>query len=117
MKRKLLALFVILTIVFTIPVYATSTRTLAVMPDITFSGTKADCTVRIIANKTSDKVVGTMELWQGATMISSWNGSGMYTLKLNGTAQVSKNKTYTLKVKYSVNGVTQTPVQISKTNK
>lgn len=117
MKRKLLSLFIIMTIVFTIPVCAASTRAYSVVPDITFSGTEADCTVRITANSISDKVVGTMELWQGTTMIDSWNGSGIYTLKLNGTAKVNKNKTYTLKVEYSVNGVTQTPVKISKTNR
>lgn len=116
MKRKLLPLFIIMAIVFTIPVCAASTRTIYARPSITFSGTEADCMVRITADKMSDKVVATMELWQGTTMIDSWSGTGMYTLKLNGTAKVAKNKTYTLKVKYSVNGVTKTPIQISKTN-
>lgn len=116
MKRKVISLFVLMVIVFTVPVCAASTRGYSVVPNITYSGTEADCVVRITALSISDKVVGTMELWQGATMIDSWNGSGTYTLKLNGTAKVDKNKTYTLKVKYSVNGVTQTPIQISKTN-
>ena len=116
MKRKLLSLFIIMTIVFTIPVCAASTRTILTQHSITFSGTEADCMVRITADKMSDKVVGTMELWQGTTMIDSWDGTGMYTLRLNGTAKVDKNKTYTLRVEYSVNGVTQTPIQISKTN-
>ena len=117
MKRKLLSLFIVMSIVLTIPVCAVSTRTIYARPSITFSGTEADCMVRITADKMSDKIVGTMELWHGTTMIDSWSGTGMYTLKLNGTAKAEKNKTYTLKVEYSVNGVRRTPVQISETNR
>ena len=88
-----------------------------VVPDITFNGTEADCNVRITASKATDRIVATMELWQGTTLIDSWNGNGLWTLKLNGTADVQKNKTYTLVIEYSINGVKQTPATYSRTNR
>lgn len=104
-------------IILTVPAYAMSPRATMIAPDINFNGTEADCTVRITANKATDRIVATMELWQGTTLIDSWNGNGQWTLKLNGTADVQKNKTYKLVVEYSINGAKQTPVTYSRTNR
>ena len=117
LKRISLCLLVIMIIILTVPAYAVSPRATMVVPNITFNGTEADCNVRITANKATDKIVATMELWQGTTLIDSWNGNGLWTLKLNGTADVQKNKTYTLVIEYSINGVNQTPATYSRTNR
>lgn len=106
----------ILALILAIPAYAASTRAIMVAPDITFVGTEAECTVRITANNASDRIVATMELWQGSTFVDSWSGNGQWTLKLNGTADVQRNKTYTLVVDYSINGIPQTPATFSKAN-
>lgn len=116
MKRRILCLLVVMTMILSIPAYAASPRAIMVAPDITFDGTEAECTVRITANNASDRIVATMELWQGSALIDSWSGNGQWTLKLNGTADVQRNKTYTLIIEYSVNGVTQTPAYFSKVN-
>ncbi len=116
MKKRVFCLLVVMTMILAVPAYAASTRAIMLAPDITFDGTEAECTVRITANNASDKIVATMELWQGTTLVDSWSGNGLWTLKLNGTANVQKNKTYTLIVDYSINGVTQTPGTFTKTN-
>lgn len=105
-----------MTMILAIPAHAASPRAILVVPDITFDGTEAACTVRITANSATDRITATMALWQGATLIDSWSGTGLYTLKLDGTARVEKNKTYTLLIDYSVNGVAQTQATFSKTN-
>lgn len=116
MKKRFLCLVVVMTIILAILAYAASLRAIMVAPDITFNGTEEECTVRITANNASDRIVATMELWQGSTFIDSWSGNGQWTLKLNGTADVQRNKTYTLIIDYTVNGVAQTSATFSKTN-
>ena len=106
-------MLVVMTMILAIPAYAASPRAIMVAPDITFDGTEAECTVRITANNASDRIVATMELWQGSTFVDSWSGNGQWTLKLNGSADVQRNKTYTLIIEYSVNGVAQTPATFS----
>ena len=57
-----------------------------------------------------------MELWQGNILIDDWSASASGILKIDETTTVAKNKTYTLTVEYTVNGVEHTPVSISRTN-
>jgi len=105
-----------MTMILVAPAYAASPRAIMVTPDITFNGVQAECSVRITANNASDKIEATMELWQGTTFIDSWNGSGQWTLKLKGTADVIKNETYTLIIDYTVNGIVQTQATFTKEN-
>ena len=49
------------------------------------------------------------------TTIDDWSASASGILKIDETTTVAK-KTYTLTVEYTVNGVEQTPVSISRTN-
>lgn len=116
MKKRFLALLLVMSVLFTVPVYAASARTVMVAPSIKFDGTQATCAMQITADKTTDQISATMELWQGNTLINSWSGSGTWILSLSRTTTVSKNKTYTLTVNYSVNGVAKNPVSISRTN-
>ena len=109
-------MLVVMAMILAVPAYAVSPRAIMVAPDITFNGTEAECTVRITANNAADEIVATMELWHGTTFIDSWDGDGLWTLKLSGTTAVQKGKTYTLVVEYSVNGVEQTPAEFTKTN-
>ena len=88
-----------------------------VSPDIEFDGTKATCSVRIIGDRTTDKIEATMELRQGSRLIDDWSASGNGFLEISKTATVARNTTYTLTVEYSVNGDSKTPVSISRTNR
>lgn len=117
MKRKIISLFFVLVMALSISASAFSARTIDVIPDISFNGTKATCTVQITGDRTTDNITTTMTLWQGQTLISTWNGNGTGILSLSKTATVERNKTYKLTVSYKINGVTKTPVSIYRTNR
>lgn len=114
-KIRRLGILVIIGAFLMIPAYAVSARVPVVSPSVTFNGTKATCFVRITADRPSDKISATMELWQGSTLIDSWSGDSTWSLKLEETTSVSRNKTYDLVVNYSINGIDKTPVSISRT--
>ena len=115
--RNFLALFFAISMILMLPTYAASARVVVASPSITFNGTTATCGVMITADKHTDKISASMELWQGNTLIDNWSGSGTWIFTLEGTTTVSKNKTYDLVVNYSVNGVEKVPISISRTNK
>lgn len=116
MKKRLLGLLVIVAMFLSAPVSAAAFRTIDVIPDITFNGTEATCVVRITADKATDEISATMELWQGRTLVDRWDGEGVWSLKLDKTADVEKGKTYELVINYLVNGVAKPTVRISRTN-
>lgn len=117
MKKRFGFLMLVMSMILAIPAYAVVQRTIDVVPDIEFNGTTATCTVRIMGDRTTDRITATMELWQGSTLIDDWSASGSGILKIDETATVSKNKTYTLTVEYTINGVNQMPVSLSRTNR
>lgn len=117
MKKRIMPFVVIIALLLATPAYAVSTRLISVVPDIQFNGTNATCMALITANKTTDKISATMELWQDDEMIDSWSGVGYGYLKLEGDATVRRYETYQLTVNYSVNGTMKTPVTIDRTNK
>lgn len=117
MKKRFVAVVFIISMLLVLPAHAATARAIVVTPSLKFDGTTATCFVRIGADKPADKISATMELWQGNTLIDSWSGTGTWSLKLEETATVSKNKTYDLIVNYSVNRVERTPVSTSRTNK
>lgn len=116
MKKRFWGLIIIMAMILTVPTYAVSARTVDVVPDIEFNGTQAICTVRIMGDRTTDRIAATMKLWQGSTLIDDWSASGTGILKIDETATVVKNKTYKITVDYTINGVAQIPVSISRTN-
>ena len=116
MKKRFVAVFFIISMLLMLPAHAATARAIVVAPSIKFDGTTATCCVTITADRPTDTISATMELKQGNTLIDSWSGTGTWSLKLEETATVSKNKTYDLFVSYSVNGVEKTPVSTSRTN-
>lgn len=117
MRKKIICMMLLITMVFVIPANAASTRAISVVPDIEFDGTEATCTVSIIGDRTTDEIEATMELRQGGRLIDDWSASGYGILKIHETATVARNTTYTLEIEYSVNGDSKTPVSISRTNR
>lgn len=104
----------ILMLMLTLPAQATS-RQISVSPSLSFSGTTATCSAIIRANKANDKISADITLWQGNSCIESWEASDSGTLTFESTATVDKGKSYTLKVDFSINDVTQPSVSASKT--
>ena len=116
LRKRCVCLIIAIIVLLTIHTYAVSARTVDVIPDINFNGTKATCTVQITGDRTTDKIVATAELWQGSVLIDDWSASGVGILKIKEITTVAKNKTYKLTVDYKINGIAQTPVSIVRTN-
>lgn len=116
MRKRIICMMLLITMAFVIPANA-ATRTISVVPDIEFDGTRATCSVLIVGNRTTDEIEATMELRQGDRLIDDWSASGNGFLEISETVTVSRSTTYTLTIEYSVNGDSKTPVSISRTNR
>ncbi|HJH81481.1 MAG TPA: hypothetical protein OIL99_02390 [Clostridiales bacterium] len=117
MRKRFLCLLLVISVILAISAHAASARTIDVYPSLAFNGTSATCTVTILGERTTDRISAVMELWQGNILIDDWSASASGILKIDETATVERNKTYKLTVNYTVNGVAQTPVSISRTNR
>ncbi len=116
MKKRVSTLLIVTVMLFAIPAYAVSSRTIDIFPNITFDGTEAMCSASITGDRTTDSIFATMTLEQGTRIIDEWSGSGSGILNLTGVAEVSHWRTYTLTVNATINGVAQPSVTISRTN-
>ena len=116
MRKRSIALFVLIAMLFAIPTYAASPRAIDCFTDIEFDGTEATCITRITGDRVTDSITATMTLKQGNRVIDSWSGSGNGILSLRGNANVSRRVTYTLVLEWTVNGIAKTPVTIQRTN-
>lgn len=73
--------------------------------------------MEILADKATDRISATMELYQGRTLIDRWTASDTGVLYMEESTDVEMNKTYTLTVRYTINGADQSPCSVSKTNR
>lgn len=115
MKKRISAFVMVLMLVF-----ATSISALAVeprlpfaSPTLTFEGTKAKCEVTII--RSGKEIDATLSLWNGNTLIASWPGSGTSAVYIDGTCNVIKGQTYTLKVTGTADNVPFDEQSVTKT--
>ena len=112
MKRLAWFPLIALLLSLSLPVKA-SICTYSVEPSISFYNNCATCEVIIDATY-NDLIEATMELWRGTTKIDEWNDSDVGSLSMSETANVTRFKTYRLVVNYAVNGISKTPVEVSK---
>lgn len=101
-------------ILLNVPVNAICTRNNDVGCTLDFSGNTAICACEISADSSSDWISATMELWKGNTMLNSWSSSGAESVSMNESENITRYNTYRLKIHYSVNGIAQSPVEISR---
>ena len=92
-------------------------RAVTASPSLRFDGTTAICAMEILADKATDRISATMELYQGRTLIDRWAASDTGVLYMEESTDVEMNKTYTLTVRYTINGADQSPCSVSKTNR
>ena len=111
----ILAMVSVLILMLTIPAYAVQSRAPAVLPSLSFSGTKATCEVLVTADNYMDDIYLEIELWRGSVKIEDWTVSGEGFIDFSKTASVAKGNTYTLKVYAEINNVEITPVSLTKT--
>ena len=84
-------------------------------PTLTFSGTTANCAVKIRVDKTTDTISVTMKLWKGNSCLQTWNANGTGRVTVSKTATVTKGSAYKLTVDYTINGVKQTQKSVTNT--
>ena len=113
MRKRLFSFTLALTLLllFSAPVFA-ATQVNRVTPNLSFSGTTANCSVTV---KGSGTIHATLELWRGSTLVASWSGSGTNRVSISGSASVSRGQTYTLTVSGTVGGVAIQATPVTKT--
>lgn len=119
MKRRVWCLILAVSLIITLPAYtalAASERQCHAASRLSFNDTVAKCFFDITTDYSTDRISATMELRQGSTFIDRWSASGKGAVTINETATVSKNKTYKLIIAYTINGVAQDPISITRTN-
>ena len=115
MRKRVLALTLVLALVLGFTVQAAPLRAPRLYPNLTFSGTTATCTESVRADNATDAVSMTVKLWQGASCLKTWTASGTGSASLSKTATVTKGKTYKLTVDAKINGVAQPQQSITRT--
>jgi len=107
MKKKTISLILALILLLSCSATAQATSVQAATPSasITINGTTATCRVSIA--KPGKTIHATLQLWQGRTMIDSWSGNGTSYLLITGSHEVTKGKTYTVKVVFLPSSYTQ----------
>ena len=56
----------------------------------------------------------TIELYQGNTYLASWSNEETYFVAVSGQRGVTRGKSYTLKLTYTINGVAQPEQSVTK---
>lgn len=110
MKRRILAFAALIICVLTIGVQAAELRGIAGKPRISFNNTTAVCTAVCYGDNSDDVVNATLTLYQGSTYVDSWSNSGIDSVSVYGESKVKSGKSYTLKLTYSINGVSKPSV-------
>lgn len=104
MRRRICVLIALLVLVLTIGVQAVEPRTSDVRPNLSFTGTTANCSVICRGDESNDTVNATLTLYKGTTYVDSWSDSGTGRVTLRGSCKVESGQSYKLVVRYSVNG-------------
>lgn len=104
---RIFSLATVLLLVLSITAQAATPRVISAVPQLTFSGTTANCTVNVRSGNTSDSIKVTMTLWNRSTEIASWDGSGTGNVFLSKTATAVKGRSYKLTVDMTINGAAQ----------
>ena len=81
---------------------------------LTFDGTTAICEAICTGNSSTDQVKATIELYQGNTYLASWSNEETYFVAISGQRGVTRGKSYTLKLTYTINGVAQPEQSVTK---
>ena len=113
---KKMAFLLVLVLLVSLPLEAAAaTRTIAVSPQLNFTGTTAKCVVTVAGDNSSQYIQVSMKLMYGSSTVASWSGSGYGYVYLSKTATVTSGRTYTLVVQVTVDGVVKDPVSVTKT--
>ena len=114
MKRVVAAVLCILVLTIGIVAQAVEPRAAGYSLTLTFDETTAVCEASCRGDKSTDYIKATLTLYQGSTYVTSWSSEGIYRAIVTGQRSVTRGKSYTLKLNYSINGVTQPEQSVTK---
>lgn len=109
-KRRMVLLVTMTIFVLAVSVQAAETRAISNKPNLSFSGMTAYCSTVCTGEGSSDQVDATLTLYQGSNYIDSWSSSGKGRISFSGSHTVKSGKSYTLKLTYSINGISKPSV-------
>ena len=115
MKRRVLTLVTLVILVLTIGAQAAEPWSASGKPRLTFDGTTAYCSATCRGESSRDSVKATIALYKGSALLDSWSDSGTGSVTVSGQYGVKSGESYTLKLTYSVNGVSKQSVSTSAT--
>lgn len=115
MWRRALTLSLVLLFTLALTAQAAPMRAPGLDKSLSFSGTTATCKATVYGDHGTDTVSLTVKLWQGTTCLETWSASGTGYAKVNKTATVTRGKTYKMTVDFTVNGVAEPQLSITKT--
>ena len=104
MKKIALLLAIVLFVATPLTVQAATPRFTSIFPEISFTGTTANCTVRIFADNMSKEIEATIKLWHGTTCLETWYVTGIGYLSWRDTATIASSNTYRLSVDATIDG-------------
>lgn len=113
MKKRIVALMLIIAFVFSMSAYAAEPRIVSITPTLKFSGTTANCSAVVMALDKHLEV--TMTLYRALSVIEQWTAEGDGYVSLSGSAAVKKGLEYRLVVSGTINGVPFTGQELVRT--
>lgn len=107
MKRRIFSLAAVLLLVLSVSVQAIESRAVHSNFGLSFTGTTANCFGTCRSGNSSDRLAMTLILEYQGVEVESWSASGYGQVTISETHPVTKGKTYTLVMEYSINGEPQ----------
>lgn len=116
MRKRILMLLIVTVLFASMPIHAlaNSPRGLAIIPNLTFSGTTANCSLNVVGDNMTDIIEAEIKLWDGSRCLRTWTVSSTGYLVFGDTYSVSRNREYTLTATVEVNDVLQDTCVMSR---
>lgn len=115
MKKRTLALILVIVMLLSMTVIAVDARSKSISPRLTFSGKTANCGLDVVGDTTSDTISATIKLCRGTEVLETWYESGSGYIFFSDTYTVDKTGTYKLTADVTINGTTYPTVSHSAT--
>lgn len=115
MNRRILAVVTVMLIFSFVVASAVTPYALRANPTLSFSGEVARCSVVCRGENANDNIEATLTLYQGSSVVDSWSASGRESVTISEICDVESGVSYRLVVDWSVNGVDQLRVGVTKT--
>lgn len=108
--RKIAFLLAVILVISAPLTVSAATYALTIRPQLSFSGTTANCGVTVVGNTMSEHIEVEMKLMRGSICVDSWYADSYGYVVMKETATVTKGQTYEVVVTVTVNDVEYTPV-------